>query len=107
VARSILRTAPGGAGCAVGRSVAFGARGSRVRRSGTSQVETVGLSWTTPLETVPIDRSPFWLVILGIRTRRSGTSRVKTVGLSWTTSLDTVPIARSAFWLVILVILQA
>jgi len=39
---------------------------SGVRRSGTSRVETVGLSWTTPLETVPIDRSPFWLVILGI-----------------------------------------
>jgi len=40
----------GRAGCAAGRSVAFGARGSGVRRSGTSQVETVGLSWTTPLE---------------------------------------------------------
>jgi len=49
-ADTILRTAPGGAGCAAGRSVAFGARGSGVRRSGTPQVETV-----------PIDRSPFWL----------------------------------------------
>jgi len=39
---------------------------SSIRRSGTSRIETVGLSWTTPLETVPIDRSPFWLVILGI-----------------------------------------
>jgi len=39
---------------------------SGVRRSGTSRVETLGLSWTTPLETVPIDRFPFWLVILGI-----------------------------------------
>jgi len=35
-------------------------------RGSTSLVETVGFSWTTPLETVPIDRSPFWLVILGL-----------------------------------------
>jgi len=34
-------------------------RVSGVRRSGTSRVETVGLSWTTPLDTVPIDRSPY------------------------------------------------
>jgi len=40
--------------------------GVRALRSGTSPFETVGLSWTTPLETVPIDRSPFWLVILVI-----------------------------------------
>jgi len=40
--------------------------GVRARRSWTSQVETVWLSWRTPLETVPIDRSPFWLVILVI-----------------------------------------
>jgi len=64
-------------------------------------------SWTTPLETVPIDRSPFWLVVLGIRTRRSGTSQVETVWLSWTTPLETIPIDRSSFWLVVLVILQA
>jgi len=78
---------------------------SGVRQSGTSRVETVGPSWTTPLETVPIDRSPFWLVILGIRTRRSGTSRVETVRLSWTTPLETVPIDRSPFCLVIFGIL--
>jgi len=35
--------------------------GVRARRSGTSQVESVGLSWTLPHETVPIHRSPFWL----------------------------------------------
>jgi len=27
---------------------------------------TVWLSWTTPIETVPIDRSPFWLAVLVI-----------------------------------------
>jgi len=48
VAHSILRAASGGAGCAAGRSVAFGARGSGVRRSGTLQIETVRLSWTDP-----------------------------------------------------------
>jgi len=37
-----------------------------LRRFGTSRVETVGFSWTTLLETLPIDRSPFLLVILGI-----------------------------------------
>jgi len=37
---------------------------SGVSRVGTSRVETVGLSWRTPLETVTIDRSPFWVVIL-------------------------------------------
>jgi len=52
-----------------------------------SKVGIIGLSWTTPLETVLIDRSPFWLVVLGIRTRRSGTSQVETVWLSWTTPL--------------------
>jgi len=87
--------------------VALGARGSGVRRSGTSEVETVGLSWKTSLETVPMDRFPFWLVILGIRTRRYGTSQVETVWLSWTTPLETEPIDRSPFWLVILVILEA
>jgi len=62
---------------------------SGIRQSGTSRVETVGLSWTTPLGTVPIHRSPFWLVIFGVRTGRSGTARVKIVGLSWTTPLAT------------------
>jgi len=79
---------------------------SGVRR-GTSRVESVGLSWTTPLETVLIDHSPIWIVIVGIQTRRCGTSRVETVGLSGTTLLETVPINRSPFWLVILCILQA
>jgi len=63
---------------------------SGMRWSGTSRVEIVGLSWTTPLETVLIDRSPFCINILGARTRRSGTSRVKPVVLSWTTLLETV-----------------
>jgi len=76
--------------------------GVRARRSGTSQVESVGLSWTIPLEPVPIDRSPFWLVIFGVRACRSGTSQVESVGLSWTIPLETVPIDRSPFWLVIL-----
>jgi len=33
---------------------------------GGADLVLVGLSWTTPLATVPIDRSPFWLVILVI-----------------------------------------